>query len=350
VSIVVRDLSAANFPAWSLNMSRIARTPRSSLPTAISSRGSSQVDHRPFFVSAINDDCEIFLSAAPDIPDLGLTNRCDGSRQSGHIPTQIFFRASAIDHVPRAGSPDAHWHNDLPLASFILDDPLLRPRYGFVDYAELLRRMQLDRFCTSLAFIPWNHNRSNRAITELFATHTDCYSLCVHGCDHTWAEFGSSDAGYLRNQARQALERMERHHTRFGLKYDPVMVFPQGIFSTAAIDALKSCHYLAAVNSTPYPIDRDTLPLRSLFDIAVTDFLQFPLFIRRAPAQIAELAFDLFLGRPAIIVAHHDFFSAGYEGISNLVQRLSDVEPGLTWAESGNNLLTGTSPSHDGRG
>jgi len=192
--------------------------------------------------------------------------------------------------------------------------------------------MQVDRFCTSLAFIPWNHNRSNRATADLFSTHPDYYSLSVHGCDHTWAEFGSSDGGYLRNQARQALERMERHHTRFGLKYDPVMVFPQGIFSSSAVDALESCRYLAAVNSTPFPIDRETLPLRSLLDITVTAFSPFPLFIRRTPGQIAELAFDLFLGRPAIIVAHHDFFSAGYEGISNLVRRLSAVEPALTWA------------------
>src|SRR5262249_39112641 len=146
---------------------------------------------------------------------------------------------------------------DSPHACFIVDDPLLKRRYGFLDYQRLLDLMERERFCTSLAFIPWNFKRSDPGVAKLFATHPDRYSLCVHGCDHTRGEFGITDQHLLRAKSQKSLERMALHRKRSGLRFDNIMVFPQGIFSTAAMDALKSCDYLAAVNSTGYPVDND---------------------------------------------------------------------------------------------
>ena len=75
------------------------------------------------------------------------------------------------------------------------------------------------------------------------------YSLSVHGCDHTRAEFGSSDRQRLYWKAQQALERMNRHESITGISHDPVMVFPQGIFSEAAMDVLKRTGLIASVNN-----------------------------------------------------------------------------------------------------
>jgi hypothetical protein len=94
---------------------------------------------------------------------------------------------------------------------------------------------------------------------------------------------------------------MQRHGEMTGLAFDKVMVFPQGHFSTASMEALKSSGYLAAVNSTPYPVDFQSgmLQLKDLLKPAITRLAGFPLFVRRYPDNLPALAFDLFLGKPA---------------------------------------------------
>src|SRR5215469_8305478 len=47
-------------------------------------------------------------------------------------------------------------------ASLIIDDPLLKPRYGFLDFRELLQLMKTETFTTTIAFIPWNWKRTNQ--------------------------------------------------------------------------------------------------------------------------------------------------------------------------------------------
>ena len=48
----------------------------------------------------------------------------------------------------------------------------------------------------------------------------------------------------------EALERMNRHQRRTGVPYEPIMVFPQGIFSERAMSVLKRRNFVAAVNTT----------------------------------------------------------------------------------------------------
>ncbi len=126
---------------------------------------------------------------------------------------------------------------------------------------------------------------------------------------------------------------MERHKQLTSVGFDEVMVFPQGRFSTTAIKALRSCSYLAAVNSTPYPVDLkdNPLQLRDLLECAVTRFSGFPLFIRRYPVGVAEFAFDLFLGKAALLVEHHSYFRSGYSPLADFVQQLNAVERRLEW-------------------
>src|SRR5262249_54262651 len=151
----------------------------------------------------------------------------------------------------RASLGTAVWNGNEPQACFIIDDPPLTPRYGFLDYQRLLETAQRENFCASIAFIPANYKRSDGRTARLFASQPERLSLCVHGCDHTWGEFEGSDAARLRERADQALAWMERHQTLSGVGFDNVMVPPQGLFSRAGMKALKdSGGYLAVVNST----------------------------------------------------------------------------------------------------
>lgn len=286
-----------------------------------------EIGEGPFFVRAREGGKQWLFVACREIADLDTVVPRDTSILtffSGVAPLMMFI-ASA--------SPDQCWHNDAPHACFILDDPLLKKRHGFLDYHRLLDLMDREQFCTSIAFIPWNFNRSDRELAEVFTAHPEKYSLCIHGSDHTRGEFGVPDRLVLHERAHQALDRMTQHRKLSGVEFDKVMVFPQGIFSTAAMEALRSSGYLAAVNSTPYPVDvSDRLTLSDLLQVAVTRFSNFPLFTRRYPPSVAELAFDLFVGKPALVVEHHGFFRDGYAPLAEIVNKLYSLDERLQWA------------------
>jgi hypothetical protein len=86
------------------------------------------------------------------------------------------------------------------------------------------------------------------------------------------------------------------------------------------------------VNSTACPVDGDrALTLGDLLQVAVTRFSNFPLFTRRYPQKMAELAFDLFLGKPALLVEHHGFFRDGYDALVEAVEKVQAMDHRLEW-------------------
>lgn len=211
------------------------------------------------------------------------------------------------------------------LACLIIDDPLLRPRYGCLDYDYLLQAMKDHDFFTEIAFIPRNYGRSAPGTVRLFADNPDRYAICVHGCDHLASEFGGEDYEQLRHRAATALRRMEEHKRRTGLAYDPVFVFPQGRFSSVAVKALKDAGYFAAFNSTIHAMDADEPPAIECRHPATTMYHEFPLFLRRYPRNRREIAEDMEAGRPIVLVEHHGAFRDGYGAITNLVDWINSL-------------------------
>jgi hypothetical protein len=281
---------------------------------------------KPFFVRSCKGASQVYFLACGELADLDeKVPREVGvlSWFSRFVPLMMFLRRALGNRV---------WHNDNPRACFIIDDPLLRSRYGFLEYKRLAESMRGQRFSTCIAFIPWNYRRSSKEVAEAFATSYPSSSLCIHGCDHTGGEFATSEFESLRNKAQMALERMRIHQRLTGVLFDDVMVFPQGLFSPEAIKALKASGYLAAVNSDVFPATKpNPLALHDLLDVAVTEFDDFPLFGRRYPRGVAEFALDLFLGKPALVVEHHDYFRAGYSALETFVSRVNALEKRLEW-------------------
>lgn len=285
-----------------------------------------RIEGHPYFVRTKNDWGQLYLLATSEIADLDVKVANDTS------VLQFFPDLAPLMMFLRGYAPDEFWHNDKPTACFIVDDPLLKKRYGFLEYERLFEVMQQKRFSTSVAFIPWNYRRSSRQTVDLFATYPEQSSLSIHGCDHTAREFGGNNYQELREQALKALYRMELHHRLHDLGFDDVMIFPQGIFSSVAMKALKSSGYLAAVNSTAHANDcSGMITLRDLADGAVTRFSNFPLFIRRYPANAVEVAFDLFLGKPALLVEHHRYFRDGYQPLADCIDKINSFDKRLEW-------------------
>ena len=228
-------------------------------------------------------------------------------------------------------------HNPNPRAAWIIDGPLLKENYGFLRYTDLIEALDADDVTASIAFIPWNRGRNSADTLALFRSRDDRLSVCIHGCDHTENEFGSGSSEELRAKAKMAVARMEELRIREGLAYEPVMVFPQGGFCKGALEALAAEGLLAALNTSVFAEDHQPgdVAVGDLLDLAISRYGRCPLFSRRYPVSIFPVAFDLFVGKPALLVEHHGFFRNGCRPMTDFVRRLRVQSPDLTWSSPG---------------
>ncbi len=230
------------------------------------------------------------------------------------------------------------WEPPLTTACMVIDDPLLRPRYGFLDFRRLLDLMLAHKFATNIAFIPWNWRRSARKVVRLFRENPERLSLSVHGCDHTGGEFGIQDSERLAWRAKQAVIRMARHEALTGIRFDPVMVFPQGVFSRVAMKVLKRTGFIAVVNTEV--VGNDPQPFKvsvaDYWDVAVRNYSDFPIFTRRYPSHgIENFAFDILLGKPCLVVIHHDDCRDNCKPLMEFIDRLNSLNARLSWCDLG---------------
>lgn len=295
--------------------------------TASAVQAIMQANDRPLFICMNRVSYQLFLLAGSEIPDINQPlSRGKGIEEYYNqiIPLLILFRYCFGQH---------QWHGPESTARLIIDDPVLADRYGFLDYHSLLGSIHRERYGASIAFIPWNYRRTSQRTALRLLGKEASVSICVHGCDHTNLEFDLLDQEALIRKAGLALERMERHQERTRLPFERVMVFPQGRFSTNALFALRATNYLAAVNSTCFPTDDGPEPLRiaDFLRPAVTRFHGFPIFHRRYPQHLIDFAFDIFLGKPALLVEHHQYFRDGCKKLEEFVGELRKVEPKLYW-------------------
>jgi hypothetical protein len=131
---------------------------------------------------------------------------------------------------------------------------------------------------------------------------------------------------------------MSLHEKRTGLAHDRVMVFPQGVFSEEAIPELKRANFHAVVNTEVHSNPPGVRKLRicDVWDVAVMTYGDFPIYTRRYPAQgVENLAFDLLLGKPCLVVIHHDFCSDGCARLVQFIDRLNALKVPLTWRRLG---------------
>src|SRR5438874_209479 len=291
------------------------------------------VNHGAVFLRLNYKNVAIFLSTSKEIVDIDAELRSQNFDVREH-----FLSAVPLVLYVKWAFAETCWNAPETNACLVIDDPVLKSTHGFVNFQELLSLMKRHKFSSNIAFIPWNWRRSAPEVVRLFKENSENYSVSVHGCDHTRAEFGSSNQQRLYWKAQQALERMNRHQSTTGIRHDPVMVFPQGIFSEAAMSALKRTDLVAAVNNDVVSADphRRAVTVSELWDIAVMGYSNFPLFTRRYPWEgIENFAFDALLGKPAIAVIHHDYCSDGCARLMQFIDRLNSLKYPPTWRSLG---------------
>ena len=290
-------------------------------------------DRGPVFLKREYEGVPAFLSSGARIIDI-----------EDDLPDGIFdVRHHVLEAIPPVlylnwAFSATCWSAPERSGCLVIDDPLLRPTYGFVDFRELLSLMQRYKFSTNIAFIPWNWRRSDSGVTRLFRENPEYYSISVHGCAHTRAEFGSADSEHLYAKTRQALERMDQHEATTGLAHDRVMVFPQGVFSEAAMRILKRTDLIAAVNNDTISSNSNprAITVADVWDTAIMAYDNFPLFTRRYPRSgIENFAFDSLLDKPVVIVVHHGSCRDHCGRLIAFIERLNALACPLRWRSLG---------------
>lgn len=284
------------------------------------------------FVSLRRSGVQFFLNACAETVDIGAA-----------APKYFDVREHFCSAVPVAmylkwAFTDICWRGAEIRACLIVDDPLLKPRYGFLRFNDALELMESHNFTTTIAFIPWNWRRTNHQTVRQFQLHNDRLSLCVHGCDHTAGEFAARSTAELNRRIKTAGQRMESLSQRTSLPYDKIMVFPQGAFSPEAGHALKLNGFVAAVNTEVAPSGGagNETKIADLWDIAIMKYGTFPIFTRRYLTHgIENFAFDALLGKPCLMVAHHEVFKAQARELREFIGRLNSLKWNLRWCSLG---------------
>ena len=223
-------------------------------------------------------------------------------------------------------------------ACLIVDDPPLKPRYGFLKYRDVVRLMDDHNFAMTIAFIPWNWHRTDERTVQLFHERADKLSLCVHGCDHTGGEFAERSTAVLNKRITVANHRMQLLRRRTRLRHSEVMLFPQGAFSASAPRTLKLNGFIAAANTEVVPVhaNENKTTIADLLSLAIRKYGSFPIFTRRYLAHgVENFAFDGLLGKPCLIAAHHDDFADDARILLRVIAKLNSLNWKSRWRSLG---------------
>jgi hypothetical protein len=287
-------------------------------------------NHGHLFVSVKRQGAQIFLSSSLGVIDVSTpcTKYFDVRQNvSNTVPIVMYAKwAFGAGESSEIG------------ACLIVDDPPLKPRYGFLKYQEVLHLMDEHNFAMTVAFIPWNWRRTDARTVELFHQRPDRLSLCIHGCDHTAQEFGERSTAVLNKRINVASHRMRLLAKRTNLRPDGVMLFPQGVFSECAARALKLNGFVAAANTEVVPVykEENKTTVGDLFGQAIMKYASFPMFTRRYLAHgVENFAFDGLLGKPCLIAAHHDDFAGDARILLHVIAKLNSLNWNLRWRSLG---------------
>lgn len=298
--------------------------------------GSTNGQSAPVFIETEVDQQQIFVLGKKQLP---LAAVVDGRRKGIEA---AFGEIAAAMIFTRHCAGDRGWQAPRHYANLTIDDPWLREPYGQLSYGSLLQEMQKHNFHTTIAFIPWNYDRSQDQAVALFRQHPERFSISVHGDNHDHKEFDDLTSRPLPLQVaaiKQSLARMEQFKSLTGIPYDQVFVFPHSIGSEQILEQLKAYNFTATVNSSSIPMDR-TRPASPLFALrpVTTTFGDFPSISRNSAAMTDPgrfIAINQFLDNPIFFYCHQDFFTRGIDAFDSVADKVNQLQPDTRWSGLG---------------
>jgi hypothetical protein len=231
------------------------------------------------------------------------------------------------------------WHSKTILANLTIDDPWLVEPYGNLSYKSLLQQMEKANFHTTIAFVPWNYDRSQEVVVELFLKNPGRYSIAFHGNNHDGQEFGDYGDRTFKTQEiniRQAVARMAEFTRLTNIPVSQVMIFPHRIAPQKTLLTLKLYNFIATTNSEIVPLgDAEPLNTDAILWPMNLKYYGFPVIQRLNPRVDRNIInLTLFLQKPLLFYTHQDYFSKGIESFNEVAQYVNSRTGGRAqWAD-----------------
>lgn len=236
-------------------------------------------------------------------------------------------------------------------AAILFDDPNLRWRtYGFIHFERLLAHADAHDYHASMATIPLDGGRQHRETVGLFRRRPDRLSLAFHGNDHLTRELVhvASDAEAAVMVA-QALRRVARIESRYGLRIDRVMTPPHGMCSASVARVLAPLGFDALCSIHPLPWRESVPPDRPLAGWEPADFAAGCAVIPRLPFTVdpAEIALRAYLNQPLVLYGHHEDLAGGLDPLADVAARVNAMGK-VRWASLAEIAASNWAASPDG--
>jgi hypothetical protein len=331
---LTRTLSGLELPAVASPACRMQFDPAPTLQALLIARGDGLAD-TAVLVHSRTQTTETFFIPQMDSFDQSWRGDALGLPRafSSAAPFILFLSYAAGDYG---------WHLDGHYANLTIDDAWLTRMYGHLAYAGLLVEMERHNFHTTIAFIPWNFDRSKTDVVALFLAHPDRFSVCIHGNDHDHQEFGDYSINSLKRQIadiKQGVARMERFHTLTGIPYDRFMVFPHGVAPEATFAELRKYEFLGTANSSNVPTGAkaasDSVFLLRPYTATYAHFLSFLRYPATAAIPRLEIAIHSFLGNPLLFYGHESLFDNGINAFDPFADHVNEIQPDTEWTSLG---------------
>jgi len=305
------------------------------LVTLIAVSSTDQQAYQPIFAELRRGKGTIFIAASGSMQKLNgqLISMYNWENLPVLVPIMMFLRLSCGEYC---------WHREVDYANLTIDDANLVEPYGSLNYTDLLEHMKEHNFHTTVAFIPYNYDRTQHSSFNIFLENPRYYSLAMHGNNHDHREFGPYHERPLDEQRMdiiQGIARMERLRQLTSLPYDKVMIFPHDISPANTLGVLKRYNFLCTVNRGNVPLGSEPSPW---FDFNMRpvnmDYETFPSLDRRF-VESDLYVFDLFIDKPAILFGHlygtNNLFKDGIAAFDATANRINRLRTQVEWRSLG---------------
>jgi len=332
---LTRMLAGLELPAVVAPECRIEFRPHPTVQTVVSSSSENRAHEAAVLLVARSAVGEVFFVPQMRSVDTSWTGKVNAlSKAFSSVAPYVLFLSYA------AGSYG--WHSDGHYANLTIDDPWLTEPYGHLDYHAMLAEMKKHNFHTTIAFIPWNFDRSEAGVAGLFRENPNFFSICIHGNNHAHREFGDYAKNPLAQQIadiQQSVARMERFQSLTGISYDRFMVFPHAVAPEQTLVALKKYGFSGTANSSNVPLG-ETLPSEPTFLLRpyTTAYGGFFSLSRYPVTEIvprAEIAIQSFMGNPLLFYGHQNLFEGGAGAFNAHADLVNRAQPDARWTSLG---------------
>jgi len=301
----------------------------------------SQVDNKdtelPIFLRYASGKGEMFIQSGildSSLQDKQMYTLYDIDNLSALVPMMMFIKYALGNEC---------WHNNNDYENLTIDDPSLSDSFHeSLVYSDLLDKMRIYNFHTTIGFSARNWNDSQEGVVELFLQNPDLFSLVIHGNNHDGYEFykysvqkgDEFEARPIDEQESDiifALFQMELHKKITGIPFSRIMIFPYGISPEDTLLLLKKYNFNATINAQDIPLDaiKGTNYDYNMYQ-AIMNYANFPV-IKRNPLNqdsVSVAVFNAFIDKPILYYTH---VGEDFKDTIDLTQQVNEYGFDIQW-------------------